>query len=188
MKTLLAVLLITSSLAFAQSTTPAPTPTDTEALDPNAGIHAEPFADLVKFTSGHGNGTDSGLRVPITGRGSLIADVLAVPAAGSTFQFGQGEYRVRLDHIYFLKNLKTSIPLNAMQLWVRGGLGTRRGLDIPHPDFAYTGQVGLSVAFAKVGSIPAVLDFRAGYIGSAGVKLPLFTNTGTAAIGISLRP
>lgn len=189
----LVILAILTVLAFpvvgrAQTAQATPTPApgaNSEDVESNVGIHVEAFTDAVKFTSGKGTGTDAGFRVPITARNSLIIDELIVPAAGSTFTFGQWEYRERLDHIFSHANVL--VPLNAIQVSVYGGLGTRRGADITSPEFAYTGGGKLSVAVGNMAGGVVVLDFRAGYIGSAGVKLPLFTNTGTAAMGASLK-
>jgi hypothetical protein len=185
MRKLALILAIAMLPVLAMAQTATPPDSNSEAIDPNVGIHFESFTEVVKFTNGHGTGTDAGFRIPITGKNSLIADVIAAPSAGSTFSFGQWDYRVRLDHVF--PRAKVLIPLNAIQFWARGGLGVRRGVGVRSPEFAYTGKVGLAFAAAKIGNAPVIFNLGAGILGSRGLKLPSFTNVGDGSLGLSVR-
>lgn len=191
MKSILSLVAVLGLVAAAAGQAPAPSPNptpDPEAIESNVGIHAEPFSDMVKLNGSAGTATVAGLRIPVLPRHSVLASQWMVPAINSTFTFGEWEFRERADHLLPAKNVL--IPLNAIQVFARGGLGVRRA-DNAGNEFAYTVQGGLSVAVGKVAGGVVVIDLKGGFLGSGSLKSPgtrlPFGSSGLVSVGAALK-
>ena len=183
MKAILISMVILIGLMCQAQSTPPPSP------EPNIGSHIEVSTSYERLTNGGGNATVVSARLPVTPRFSAVYSQYQVPGAEGQIYLGEAEFREKASHIF--KSRSLLVNLDNVELYARGGLGTKRDSLGNDPVLAYGFHVGADVKIGNVAGGQLDLRFMFGLLRiprqPAGPQTYTLGNTAEIAPGVVLR-
>jgi len=183
---LTALLLLSAPFAQAQDATPTPTPAISN--EPNIGAHFEMSTSYERLLSG-ANATIISARLPLTPRYAFVYSQYQIPAATAQIFLGETEFREKLSHL--MKSSSAQINLDAIQIWARGGFGTKRDDQGNNPAFAWGIHGGVDIGIGQIGGGTLSVGVKVGMLGvtkqPAGPKVFVLGSSAEIAPGLNLR-
>jgi hypothetical protein len=185
MKALFLTLSLFAGLAaFAQDAQPQPAQQQVVSAEPNEGAHFDISTSYAKLTDG-ADATVISARLPVSERFAVVYSQYQIPSLNAQFFLGQAEFRERASHIFKSKG-SAQTNLDAIQLFVRGGAGSRRDSLGNPANFAYGVSGGAEIGIGQLATAATSLHFEVGFLGSRG-KFIVLQSSPTVGAGLSLR-
>lgn len=187
---LVAAMLLAFAFAPAagQTPTPSPSPSPTPSAEPNEGVKFDVRTKFTRLLNGANATTVEG-RLPISPRYSFLYSQTQIPSAGAQIYTGNVEFREKLSHL--IKSSSVQVNLDAVEVYVSGGLGTKRDDSGNNPTFAWNIVGGADLKIGQIGGGTLGVGFSVGYIGvpkeRAGPKSFVLSSTAQIAPELTLK-
>jgi hypothetical protein len=174
--------------AAGQTPTPSPSPSPTPSAEPNEGVKFDVRTKFTRLLNGANATTVEG-RLPISPRYSFLYSQTQIPSAGAQIYTGNIEFREKLSHL--VKSSSAQVNLDAIQVYVSGGMGTKRDDSGNNPTFAWNIVGGADLKIGQIGGGTLGVGFSVGYIGvpkeRAGPKSFVLSSTAQIAPELTLK-